>query len=98
MTHAADMPLDLAPLEAVCALIESAPGSAGSLVFYGLIKGMAPELEMRGNPVALSRLRMLDAEQRRLAYALMELHAQGANRSAEWAACVARLDRAVAAG
>lgn len=86
------------PLERICALVEAAPAAAASLVFYGLVKGMAPELETRGNPVAMSRLRMLDASQRALAYALMERYADGANRSPEWAACVARLDRAVAAG
>lgn len=91
----ADESLNFSPLEQVCALVEAAPATAAPLVFYGLVKGMAAELETRGNPVALSRLRLLDAEQRALVYGLMELHAQGANRRPEWVACVARMDRAV---
>ena len=88
--------LNLETLDTVCASVEAAPESAASLVFYGLIKGMAPELENRGNPLALSRLRMLNVDQRRLAYDLMELYAQGANQQDEWRDYVARMDRSVA--
>lgn len=88
--------LDFESLEAVYACVEAEPESAASLVFYGLVKGMAPELEGRGNPLALSRLRMLDADQRQLAYGLMELYAQGANQQDEWRERVACMDRIVA--
>jgi DNA polymerase III psi subunit len=87
---------DLAPLEQVCERIEAAPESGVSLLLYGLLKSM--QVEERGCPFALTRLRMLDADTRTLVYALMELHAQQANRSPEWVALVERMDEVVNRG
>ena len=87
---------DLTPLESVCKHIEAAPQSGVSLLLYGLLKSM--QVEERGCPFALTRLRMLDADTRTLVYALMELHAQQANRSPGWMALVERMDEVVNRG
>jgi hypothetical protein len=87
---------DLAPLERICERIEAAPEGGVSLLLYGLLKSM--QMEERGCLFALARLRMLDADTRALVYALMELHAQQANRMPEWAALVERMDEAVNRG
>jgi DNA polymerase III psi subunit len=87
---------DLKPLESVCERIEAAPESGVSLLLYGLLKSM--QIEERGCPFALTRLRMLDADTRTLVYALMELHAQQANHSPEWMALVERMDEVVNRG
>lgn len=84
---------DLTPLERVCARIEAAPESGAALLLYGLLKGM--QIEQRGSPFALTRLRMLDAETRADVYALLELFALQANRSPQWAVALARMDEAV---
>lgn len=87
---------DLAPLEHVCDRIEAAPESGVSLLLYGLLKSM--QMEQRGCLFALTRLRMLDADTRTLVYALMELHAQQANRLPRWVALVERMDEVVNQG
>ncbi|APZ42762.1 hypothetical protein [Acidihalobacter ferrooxydans] len=86
---------DLAPLRRVCARIEAAPTSGIGLMLYGLLKGM--QVEQRGSPFALTRLRMLEADVRADVYALMELFAQQANHAPEWMAMLARMDELVGA-
>lgn len=87
---------DLEPLARICERIEAAPESGVALLLYGLLKSM--QIEERGCPFALTRLRMLDADMRALVYALMELHAQQINRSPQWLAMVERMDAVVGGG
>lgn len=87
MTDAADV---LARLEA---RIAEAPASGPALVLYSLVKTVSTG---RGQYLfLLSRLRELDPEDRKLAYAVMEAVATGGNETRAWAEGVARLDALV---
>lgn len=83
----------LEALERACRRIEAAPESGAALLLYGLLKTM--QMEPRGSPFALTRLRLLDADTRTLVYELMELHARQANRLPRWQALVRRMDEVV---
>lgn len=85
--------LDFTPLEGLIRLVDATPQRAVSLILYGLVKTMSQEA--RGCVFALSRLKELGAEDRQLAYALMELYAGGGNRDPRWAAAISRLDVAI---
>ncbi|WP_457665438.1 hypothetical protein [Thiolapillus sp.] len=83
-------------LEEVLGLIESAPHSAKSLVLYALVNTL--EYEAAGCLFKLTKLRDLDAQGRRLAYALMELMANEENRGKNWEQAKKRMDELVRNG
>ena len=73
--------------------IAAAPASAPALILYSLVKTVSTG---RGQYLfLLNKLRDLPAEDRRLAYDVMEAVATGANETPAWAEGVARLDALV---
>jgi len=80
-------------LEQVVALVEADPRSGQSLLFYALFKTL--DTEQGGHMYMLRKLRELSADNRRLAYGLMELMARESNRGAAWEDALARIDDAV---
>ncbi|HID45192.1 MAG TPA: hypothetical protein EYP34_05515 [Chromatiaceae bacterium] len=83
-------------LDEILTQIESSPGSAKSLVLYALVNTL--EYEAAGCLFKLTKLRDLDPEGRRLAYALMELMAQGGNSGKDWEQAKQRMDDLVRNG
>jgi hypothetical protein len=83
-------------LEKVVAEIAAAPDGAASLTLYALVSTL--EFERAGYLFKLAKLRDLSADQRRLAYGLMELMVEDANASADWRSAKARMDELVRAG
>lgn len=82
-----------AVLERVIAEIAAAPDSAAALTLYALVSTL--EFERAGYLFKLVKLRDLSVEQRGLAYALMELMAEGANRGVDWQQAKATMDELV---
>lgn len=76
--------------------IAAAPHSASALTLYALVSTL--EFEQAGYLFKLVKLRDLSAEQRQLAYRLMDLMADGANQGDEWDQAKARMDELVRAG
>jgi len=76
--------------------IAAAPHSAAALTLYALVSTL--EYERAGYLFKLVKLRDLTAEQRALAYGLMELMASGLNHGADWEAAKRRLDELVRVG
>lgn len=76
--------------------VAAAPHSAAALTLYALVSTL--EYERAGYLFKLVKLRDLSAEQRAIAYALMELMASGCNQGADWEAVKRRLDALVRAG
>jgi hypothetical protein len=83
-------------LDDILELMRLAPHSANSLVLYALVNTL--EYEAAGGLFKLTKLRDLDAQGRRLAYALMELMAEGGNRGEAWDTAKARMDEMVRQG
>ena len=83
-------------LERVVAEISAAPHSAAALTLYALVSTL--EYERAGYLFKLDKLRDLSAEQRRLAYALMETMVAGDNRGDAWEAAKNRMDDVVRGG
>ncbi len=83
-------------LDQVVAEIAAAPDGAAALTLYALMSTL--ELERAGYLFKLAKLRDLSADQRRLAYGLMELMVENANASADWRSAKARMDELVRAG
>ena len=83
-------------LDKVLEQVRLAPHSATSLVLYALVNTL--EYEAAGCLFKLTKLRDLDAEGRRLAYALMELMAEGGNRGSAWNEAKAAMDELVRRG
>ena len=75
------------------ALIEAAPESANALTLYALVNTL--EFERAGWLFKLTKLKDMDADARRLAYALMEHAAQQGVGDADWREAKSRMDRAV---
>ncbi|MCB1787141.1 MAG: hypothetical protein H6955_14180 [Chromatiaceae bacterium] len=83
-------------LDEVVAEISAAPHSAASLTLYALVSTM--EFEQAGYLFKLGKLRDLSAPQRQLAYRLMELMVQGANRGERWTHAKQQMDGLVRNG
>lgn len=83
-------------LEAVIDEIAAAPHSAAALTLYALVSTL--EFEKAGYLFKLVKLRDLSAEQRALAYRLMDLMVAGANQGEAWLAAKQRMDALVRAG
>ena len=73
--------------------VRSAPQSAAALTLYALSSTL--DFEQAGCLFRLTKLRDLGADDRRLAYALMEMLARGENSGPAWAAARAALDELV---
>ncbi|RTZ74489.1 MAG: hypothetical protein DSZ00_01975 [Gammaproteobacteria bacterium] len=83
-------------LDEVLMKIEQAPHSAAALVLYALVNTL--EYERAGCLFKLTKLRDLEAEERQIAYRLMELMAEGGNRGARWDEVKQRMDELVRSG
>lgn len=80
-------------LDEILMKIEAAPHSAAALGLYALISTL--EHEQAGCIYRLTKLRDLSADERQLAYRLMELMASGGNRGEDWRAAKARMDELI---
>lgn len=80
-------------LQKVVDLIRAEPYSAGGLGLYALVSTL--KMESSGYMYTLRKLRELDAGQRQLAYALMELMATQGNCGEDWDAATQAMDNAV---
>lgn len=74
--------------------IETDPRSGQSLLLYALTKTLS--IPQGGHAYLLTKLKEMTPQTRRLAYALMEQMAEGGANRPEWAACVEKMDRAIA--
>jgi len=83
-------------LDEILKKVETAPHGAASLVLYALMSTL--EYEQAGCLFKLTKLRDLEADDRQLAYELMELMARGEHRSPAWRAAKARMDELIRAG
>lgn len=77
-------------LERVIDEMAAAPHAAASLTLYALVSTL--EFESAGYMFKLAKLRDLSADQRRLAFDLMELMATGSNSGDDWDAAKQRMD------
>jgi len=83
-------------LDALISEVAAAPHSAAALTLYALVSTL--EFEQAGFLYKLVKLRDLSPAQRRLAYGLMEMMAEGRNQGEAWRQAKARLDALVRAG
>jgi hypothetical protein len=83
-------------LDEVVAEIAAAPHSAAALTLYALVSTL--EHEQAGYLFKLAKLRDLSAAQRQLAYRLVEIMVDGANRGERWQQAKTRMDALVRAG
>ena len=83
-------------LDAVVAEVAAAPHSAAAPTLYALASTL--EFEHAGCLYKLLKLRDLSSAQRRLAYGLMELMADGGIQGEEWRRAKARMDALVRSG
>ena len=83
-------------LEKVVAEIAAAPRGIAALTLYALVSTL--EFERAGYLFKLAKLRDLSAEQRCLAYALMELMVENANAGPDWRSAKAQMDELVRSG
>ena len=80
-------------LQQVVDLIKANPHGGVSLNLYALVSTL--RMEKGGYMYMLRKLRDLSAEDRRLAYGLMELMAEHGNQGPEWEAALQAMDEAV---
>jgi hypothetical protein len=80
-------------LQAVTECIRQSPQSGGALILYALMNTI--NYEQAGCLFKLNKLRELSAQQRQLAYALMELMVCGDNRGEEWIQAMLQMDELV---
>lgn len=92
----ADAVDDAALLAAVQTRIAAAPHSAAALTLYALVNTLA--YENAGCLFKLNKLRDLGAEDRQLAFALIELMVREGNQGPDWEAARAQLDALVRRG
>ncbi len=90
------MTMDLTILDRVVALIESDPRAGQALLLYGLVSTL--DTEKGGCLYRLTKLSDMTADNRRLAYGLMELAACGGTGGPPWQAAVARIEGAIRGG
>jgi len=83
-------------LQTVVDIVKAEPHSGLSLNLYALVSTL--KMEKSGYMYMLRKLRDLNAEQRQLAYGLMELMAQNGNHGEAWDAAVQAMDDAVRGG
>lgn len=69
-------------LESVHQVIKSDPHAAQSLLLFALLKTL--DIQKGGHMYLLSKLKDMSAENRQLAYGLMEMMAQNQTLSLEW--------------
>ena len=77
-------------------VIETDAHSAAALTLYAMVNTL--EYENAGCLFKLNKLRDMDADQRQLAYRLMELMVAGGNSGEAWSQAKARMDQLVRAG
>ncbi|WP_462321204.1 hypothetical protein [Halochromatium sp.] len=80
-------------IEQTIAVIEAAPESAAALTLYALVNTL--EYDRAGRLFKLSKLGDLSAEQRQIAYALMERSVLEGIGDPAWVEAKARIDRAI---
>lgn len=81
------------PLDELLALIEANSHAAASLVLFALVKTLSTQ---QGQYLfLLNKLKDLNAEQRQLAYRLMEAMVEGANNKPEWHAKIAAMEAVI---
>jgi len=83
-------------LQKVTDIIRADPHSGISLNLYALVSTL--RMEKSGYLFMLRKLRELSAEQRVLAYELMELMATNGNQGEDWEAALAAMDEAIRRG
>ena len=83
-------------LQKVVDIVRADPHGGLSLNLYALVSTL--KMEKSGSMYMLRKLRDLSAEQRQLAYGLMELMARQGNQGEEWDAAVQAMDEAVRKG
>ncbi len=83
-------------LARLVAKIEAEPHSGQSLLLFALAKTL--DMPRGGHMYMLQKLREMTPETRAMAYALMELMAEGGNAGPEWEAAVARMEKAIRGG
>jgi hypothetical protein len=76
--------------------IAAAPHAAASLTLYALVSTL--EFDHAGYLFKLAKLRDLSVGQRRLAYGLIDMMAEGRNGGQAWTSAKARMDELVRAG
>ncbi|MBI5042135.1 MAG: hypothetical protein HZB57_13320 [Gammaproteobacteria bacterium] len=84
------------PLDELLELIRANSHGAASLVLFALVKTLSAQ---QGQYLfLLNKLKDLNAEQRQLAYRLMEVMAGGGNTTPEWQVKVAAMEEAIRRG
>lgn len=83
-------------LQKITDIIKADPQSGLSLNLYALVSTL--RMEKSGYLYMLRKLRDLSAEQRVLAYELMELMATHGNQGEDWEAALAAMDEAIGRG
>jgi hypothetical protein len=83
-------------LQKVVDIVKANPHSGLSLNLYALVSTL--RMEKSGYMYMLRKLRDLNAEQRQLAYGLMELMAENGNQGDAWEAALRAMDEAVRGG
>ncbi len=83
-------------LDEAVAVVEAEPQSAAALTLFALMSTMA--FEGAGCLFKLVKLRDLDTAQRRIAYGLMELMAEGRSDDDAWQAARARIETLIKTG
>lgn len=86
--------MEFTPLHTAQGRIEAEPRSGQSLLLYALIKTLS--IPQGGHAYLLTKLKEMNPDTRQLAYALMELMAQGGAARPQWSAAVERMDQAIA--
>lgn len=83
-------------LDAIVSLIEAEPHSAGALTLYALVSTL--EFEKAGYLFKLDKLKDIDADQRQLAYQLLEMMVAGQVGDQAWTTAKNRMDELVRGG
>jgi hypothetical protein len=86
--------MDISTLLTARDRIQADPRSGQSLLLYALIKTLS--IPQGGHAYLLTKLKEMNPDTRRLAYALMELMVLGGPAQAEWQQVVAQMDAAIA--
>lgn len=86
--------MDSSPLHTARVRIQADPRSGQSLLLYAPIETLS--IPQGGHAYLLTKLKEMNPDTRQLAYALMELMAQGGPAQQEWIAAVAQMDAAIA--
>jgi hypothetical protein len=86
--------MDISALHSARDRIQADPRSGQSLLLYALIKTLS--IPQGGHAYLLTKLKEMNPDTRQLAYALMELMAQGGATRVEWNEAVAQTDAAIA--